>query len=97
MQELWQIIIQRLNLVELQYVSWEDIYVGISGNSSKIKGCNTVILMIKYMLYLMRAEGKVPKFNDVMKYFRECKEEENKIAVKRGIIGMHLLKWEYIC
>ena len=93
-QDLWRGIIQEANITELNNARWEDIHIGIPGNSLKIKGCNTIIFMTKFILYSARVEGNVPSLHTIQEKLKECREEENRIAVKRGKIGIHLLKWE---
>ena len=73
---------------------WEDIHTGIPGNSLRIIGCNTIIFMTKQLLHSARLEGAVPSLHELQKHFQECREEESRIAVKRGKTGIHLLKWE---
>ena len=95
-KELWQQVTHKLELLELKDVSWEVIHVGIQGNSLRIKCCNSIIFMLKHILYLSRSEGKVPSIDQVHKKLLEYREEEYKIASKCEKIGLHLLKWESV-
>ena len=59
-----------------------------------LKCCNSIIFMIKHILYLSRTVGAVPSVVKVQNSLMEYRDEENKIASKGGKIGIHLLKWE---
>ena len=93
---LWQQVIHKLELIELKDVSWVDIHVGIQGNSLRIKYCNSIILMVKHILYLSRSGGAVPSVIQVYKKILEYREEEYQIAIKCEKIGLHLSKWESV-
>ena len=70
MQDLWRVIIQELHLIELENACWEDIHMGIPGNSLRIKGCNTIIFMTKQLLHSARSEGAVPPLHELQKHFQ---------------------------
>ena len=95
-KELWQQVIQKLDILELKDTKWEDIHVGIPGYSQRIKCCNTIIFMVKHIIYLSRSGEAVPSVVEVNKKLLEYREEENQIAIKNGKIGLHLLKWEFV-
>ena len=59
---LWQEIIEYFELEELRNAVWQDIHVGIEGTSHRIKMCNTVIFITKYMIYKARSESIIPSF-----------------------------------
>ena len=46
MEDLWQTVIEKLGLEELETVEWKHIHVGITGRDLKTKICNTVIFVI---------------------------------------------------
>ena len=93
---LWQGVIERFGLVELQNVKWENVHVGILGNSFRIKCCNSLIFTIKYIIYRSRSEGAVPKLDRLFKIILEYKDEEKELAIKRNKLGKHLQKWESV-
>ena len=47
-QILWQNEIAKFELRELRSIDWIDIHLGLSGNSLRIKICNTIIFAMKY-------------------------------------------------
>ena len=95
-KEMWQGIIQNLDLIEISNMDWKDIFVGLLGNSIRIKCVNTLIIIVKYLLFKSRSEGVIPSLAKIKKAILECRKEEKKLAVKRGKLGVHLLKWEEI-
>ena len=93
---MWQGIIQNLDLIEISNMDWKDVFVGLLGNSIRIKCVNTLIIIVKYLLFKSRSEGVIPSLAKIKKAILECRKEEKKLAVKRGKLGVHLLKWEEI-
>ena len=70
--------------------------MGLSGNSVRVKFVNSVIIMLKYIIYKSRTTGTLPLFNKIQKTLLEYMDEEKKLATTRGKLGVHLLKWEFI-
>ena len=93
---IWQALIQRYELDELKDLNWRDIFVGLSGNSNRIKMCNTIIFMVKYILFVFRKDGILPTVDKIQKLLLDYKDQEKKIAVKMGKLGLHLQKWETV-
>lgn len=95
-QPLWDDVKQRLGLEELQDITWQDIHVGLAGNSPRIKCCNSIIWIIKFAIYKSRADKVVPSVDDFKRMLIVYIGEEKEIAIKSGKMGMHLQKWESI-
>ena len=93
---LWQEIIEYFELEELRNVVWQDIHVGIEGTSHRIKICNTVIFITKFMIYKARTKSIIPSLAQLKKMLIANREEEKNIAIKRNKSGLHLLKWEIL-
>ena len=89
-QSLWQEIIDEYNLFELRNVDWQDIHVGIEVCSPRIKFCNTLILMIKYMIYRARSKLAIPSIGNVKKTIIEYRDEEKSIAEKGSVATLHV-------
>ena len=89
-------MIQQFDLAEIKELDWNDIFLGLKGNSVRIKFINTVIIFMKYVIYKSRQKGSLPTLVKIEKSVLEFIEEEKKLAIKMGKLGMHLLKWEYI-
>ena len=51
---------------------------------------------MKYVISKSRQKGSLPTVVKIEKSVLEFIEEEKKLAIKMGKLGMHLLKWEYI-
>ena len=66
-QSLWQDTIESFDLLELRDAVWQDIHVGMTGNTPRIKCCNTVIFIIKYIIYRARSESTIPSMVAVQK------------------------------
>lgn len=95
-QNLWRNVIQHLKLPEINITEWKSIFIGLPGNSFKIKICNCIIFFLKQAIYKSRNEGKIPTFETIKRKLIEYKEEEKQLASKRGKIALHLQKWEQI-
>ena len=94
-KEIWKEVITNYDLMEIRNIEWKDIFVGLSGNSIRIKFINSLIIMLKYIIYKSRLDGTLPPLNMIRKTLLQYMEEENKLASKRGRLSTHLLKWEY--
>ena len=90
----WKEIIANYELIEIRNLDWKDIFVGLSGNSIRIKFINSLIIMLKYIIFKSRSKGEV-SFNLIRTKLIEYIDEEKQLASKRGKLGAHLLKWEY--
>jgi len=95
-KQMWLEVIQHFDLTEIKEFVWTDIFLGIAGNSIRIKFINTLIIFVKYIVYHAREKGVVPTIVNIKKLVLEYIEEEKKVATKRGKLGMHLLKWEHM-
>ena len=93
---IWETLIQRFELDEIKDLNWRDIFVGLSGNTNRIKSCNTIIFMVKYILFISRKKGVLPTIDDIYKLILEYKDQEKKTAIKMGKLGRHLQKWETV-
>ena len=95
-KDIWTILITYYDLKEIRNMAWEDIFVGLSGVSIRIKFVNSLIIMLKYIIFKSRSTGTLPSFNKIQKTFSEYINTEKELATKRGKLGEHLLKWEHI-
>ena len=95
-KEIWKHVIAYYDLMEIRNLDWRDVFVGLSGNSVRVKFVNSVIIMLKYIIYKSRTTGTLPSFNKIQKTLLEYKDEEKKLATTRGKLGLHLLKWEHL-
>ena len=77
-------------------MNWQDIFLGIKGNSDRSKCLNSLIICLKYTFFKSRAENNLPTREKILKIISEFKEEEQKIAAKAGRLHLHLRKWESI-
>ena len=93
---LWQKVIERLEAIVFENAEWIDIHVGIKGKDLNIKCCNTVIFILKYIIFRSRSEGVIPSHEVIFKKITEYRNEEKEIALKRNKLGLHLLKWENV-
>ena len=53
-KQIWQFMIEDFDLAELRNLEWKDIFLGLSGNSNRIKGINTLIILLKYTIFKCR-------------------------------------------
>ena len=42
---------RQIELIDLQNAEWKDIHVGIMGKDFNIKCCNTIIFILKYIIF----------------------------------------------
>jgi len=94
-KDIWKSVITHYDLMEIRNMEWRDVFVGLSGNSVRIQFVNSLLIMIKYIIYKSRNTETLPSFNKIQKTLFEYMDEEKKLATKRGRLGAHLLKWEY--
>ena len=94
-RDVWKGVIEHFDLMEIRNIEWKDIFVGLSGNSIRIKFINSLIIMLKYIIYKARLKGTLPSPNMIRTALLKYMDEEKKLASKRGKLGVHLLKWEY--
>ena len=95
-QQLWQEVGESLHLNELRNRNWNEIFVGLPGRSYEIKCVNTIIFLIKYIIFIFRTQGKLPSIQIILKKILEYEKEERKLAVQKGKLGIHLQKWEQV-
>ena len=70
---------------------------GLSGSSIRINFVNSLIIMLKYIIFKSRITDNIPSFNKIqIFFFIEYINAEKKLATTRGKLGKHLLKWEHI-
>lgn len=93
-QRIWQEITNRLNLREIDINNWKLIFMGIQGNSQRIKMCNSIILIIKYIVYFSRTKEMLPSMNKILKMISDYKDREEELAIKSHKLELHLQKWE---
>ena len=56
-QRICQALIQLFELDEIKDLDGRDIFVGLVGSSYRIKMCNTIIFMVKYVTFMSRSGG----------------------------------------
>ena len=88
-------MIQLFELEEIRTLEWKDIFVGLPGKSNRIKFINTLIVMLKYIIFRLRIECTIPPFRKIQSKILEYREEEKILAIKKGKLGLHLQKWVY--
>ena len=95
-EDIWKNMITHSDLTEIRNRAWEDIFVGLSDSSFRIEFVNSLIIMLKCIIFKSRTTGTLPSFNKIQKTFLEYINAEKKLATKRGKLCEHLLKWEYV-
>ena len=71
------------DLTEIQDIEWADIFVGLSGSSVRIKFVNSLIILLKYVIFKSRNTGILPSFNAIQKQLLEYMNQE-KILQPQG-------------
>ena len=93
-KQIWQYMIEDFDLAELRNLEWKDIFLGLSGNSNRIKCINTLIILLKYTILKNRTGSTLPSKAKICKIVRDFIEEEKNLAIKAGRIHLHLQKRE---
>ena len=93
-KDLWHFTKEHFNLFELRNMEWCDIFLGLSGNSNRIKCVNSIITWVKYTIFKSRADGHLPSNFKIEKIITDFIEEEKGLATKTGRLSVHLQKWE---
>ena len=68
-EDIWKNLITHYDLKEIRNMAWEDIFVGLSGSSIRIKFVNSLIIMLKYIIFKSRITGTLPSFNKIQIFF----------------------------
>ena len=90
-------MITHYDLKEIINMAWEDIFVGLSGSSIRIKFVNSLIIMLKCIIFKSRITGILYHHSTkYRKHFLEYINAEKNLVTTRGKLGEHLLKWEHI-
>ena len=95
-KQIWQDIIRKFDLREINFNNWPLIFMGIQGNSPRTKMCNTIIIVIKHIIYLSRSKGTLPSTQNVLTMISNYEMREKDLANKKGKIGLHLQKWDQL-
>ena len=64
-KQMWQEVIQHFDLIEIKDLDWSDIFLGLAGNSVRIKFVNTIIIFLKYIIYKARKQCAVPTITKI--------------------------------
>ena len=62
-KQMWLEVIQHFDLTEIKEFVWTDIFLGIAGNSIRIKLINTLIIFVKYIVYHARKKKRCCAYN----------------------------------
>ena len=92
---MWQVIVQHFDVEELKEMNWRDIFLGLPGNSVRNKYANSLLIVLKYIVFKSRKDGVIPSVTKIRKTNFGVYRRGKKSAKKRGTLGVHLLKWEY--
>ena len=86
---MWQVIVQHFDVEEIKEMNWRDICLGLPGNSVRNKFVNSLLIMLKYIVFKSRKEGVIPSGTKIRKTILEyiiIIEEEKKSAKKWGTL-----------
>ena len=93
---LWMDVVKKFDLPELSNADWEKIHIGLEGNSPRIKGCNTILFIVKYSIYCARLKSVIPSIDEIKKRIQAYREDEMKMSAKGRNVGLDILKWEIL-
>ena len=93
-KQIWKFAIENYHLEELKDMNWKDIFLGISGNSDRLRSINSLIILLKYTIFKSRSENNLPTREKIVKIIAEHIEDEKTLASKAGKMPLHLRKWE---
>ena len=81
-KDIWKEMILYYDLTEIQNMEWADIFVGLSGSSVRIKFVNSLIILLKYVIFKSRNTGILPSFNAIQKQLLEYMNQEKKLQLQ---------------
>ena len=93
-RKFWEEVVRHLHLIEIGLGSWDEIFLGLLGKSSRVNLCNSVIFLLKYIIFSARSRGMIPPLQSTLKSIADYREREKKLASGRGNLRIHLQKWE---
>ena len=70
--------------------------MGIHSKSVRAHLINCIIFLVKHIIFISRKQGDLPSIGKIMKMVKNYRDEEHKIAINKGKLGAHLIKWEQI-
>ena len=62
-EDIWKNLITHYDLKEIRNMAWEDVFVGLSGSSIRIKFVNSFIIMLKY---ISLSHGKNNRYSTII-------------------------------
>ena len=77
-KQIWQVIVQHFDVEEIKEMNWRDIFLGLPGNSVRNKFVNSMLIMLKYIVFRSRKEGVIPSVIKIRNTILEYIEEEKK-------------------
>ena len=95
-KQLWQEIIRKLDFKEINLSNWKSIFMGIQSKTVRANLINCVIFLVKHIIFNSKKQGDLPSIGKIMKMVKNYRDEEHKIAINKGKLGAHLIKWEQI-
>ena len=81
-KDIWKDMIIYYDLIEIQNMDWADIFVGLPGSSVRIKFVNSLIILLKYVIFKSRTTGILPSFNTIQKQLLEYMNQEKKLQLQ---------------
>lgn len=82
----------------MQKLDWQSVHVGIKTQDiGKGQLINHLILLIKWMIFVFSKEkSRPPLIREIRERMLESREEERKLAMKRGTLALHSRKWNHL-
>ena len=59
-RKFWEEVVRHLHLIEIGLGSWDEIFLGLLGKSSRVNLCNTVIFFVEIYYFFCKVTGNDP-------------------------------------
>ena len=73
-------MIHLFELTEVRTLEWKDIFMGLPGKSVRIKFVNTLIVMLKYIIFKSRKGSTLPSLGKITKGYIELQRGGKEIG-----------------
>ena len=91
---IWNEMGNSLKMFQFLNMQWIDVLLGFRKNMKDNILLNHVLIMVKYMIYSNRKNGKFPTSKEICKAVENSKKVEHEKAKLKDKLPIHYQKWE---
>ena len=94
MSSIWKEVGNELKMCQLLNLQWIDVLLGFRVNMKDNILLNHVLIMVKYMIYNGRKNGRAPTSKEIYKAIKNSEKIEHEKARIKDKLTLHYKKWE---